>query len=87
MHVEHLPMKGNCVDANTQPTGRRDHLSMQLDIAGSDLVVLASIQSEMRVLQRVLQTLLINLSRMGLQSTCKIWDSRNYPLTHSVLRL
>lgn len=54
---------------------------MQLDIAGSDLVVLAIIQSEMRDLQLVLQTLLINLSRMGFQSTCKIWDSRNYPLT------
>ena len=74
---KHLPAKDNCANANTQPTGRRDHLSMRLDIAGSNLLVLAGVQNEMRILQLMLRALLINLSRMWLQSTCKIWDSRN----------
>lgn len=77
----HLPKNGNCAYANVQHTGKKDHLSMQLDIAGSNLLVLARVQNEMRILQLMLQALLINLSRMWLQSTCKIWDSRNYPLT------
>ncbi len=78
---KHLPTKGNCANANIQPNDRRDHLSAQLDIAGSNLLVLAGVQSEMRILQLMLQVLLINLSGMRLQSTCKIWDSWNYPLT------
>lgn len=49
---------------NTQPTGRRDHLSMQFDIAGSNLLVLARVQNEMRIPQLMHQALLIDLSRM-----------------------
>lgn len=78
---KHFPMKNNCANANALPTSSRDNLSVQLEIADSNVLVLARVQNEMKILQLMLEAFLINLPRIWLQSTCKIWDSRNYPLT------
>lgn len=78
---KHFPMKKNCANANALPTSSRDNLSVQLEIADSNVLVLARVQNEMKILQLMLEAFLINLPRIWLQSTCKIWDSRNDPLT------
>lgn len=46
---KHLAMESNGANANTQPTGRKGNLSIQLAVAGSETGALARVQNEMRI--------------------------------------